>query len=527
MATRRPRLRVHFSQRDFGREIAFPDLTYQIERYAHMAIGGPKDCVITAKGPQLEIERLVSHIQAPLVIEDDRNVKVWWGFLNTIRPQQGKIEDGISLDGMRNRVAVRYSYRGAGQTEALTPGITSFSSDTDSVNTYGKAEYLGNLTDTSPSDVLVERDKILDLGKLPQAASQIREAEGEIGVTIECLGWIYMLNRVYYAQDGATESYTDKGEQTQSFSQTSANQEVAQSFTVSNTENIEVSDIDVWLAKVGSPGSDVTVALYTDSASAPDTLIDSGTIAEADILTGEPLPFTATLGATQTLVSGTTYWIRLSAGGVNPSNYYIVAVNEGLGYSGGVFRLYNGSTWDARSPDADMPFVVQGEWAHKQQIEKLIEEADPGVGSDIGAFFNGYYIPSTGLSSTPYRNGRTKALTELKKLLRTSNNKRLLVNVTPERYIEMEEEPDAGDSDYFLLLDGTIEDEFGQEVQIHECPHGIWVVRKDLVSVGTTAVDFANLSHRFIEEAEYDVRSHSLRIRTRGARDPFDLAISD
>jgi len=111
-----------------------------------------------------------------------------------------------------------------------------------------------------------------------------------------------------------------------------------------------------------------------------------------------------------------------------------VQVDEGLGYAGGALRVWNGSGWIARTPDADLHFRVGGGQETTRQLKTL---AASSVG---GQFLQGVRMETgSGVYSSPFQDGSRTALQVISRLLAagTWTGQQLSAVVTPQRWLKV------------------------------------------------------------------------------------------
>lgn len=246
-------------------------------------------------------------------------------------------------------------------------------------------------------------------------------------------------------------------------------QKIAQSFSLAAMLSWTVERILVRVQRVGSPGDNVVVQLCADSAGAPGTLIEQVSMAAAAFSTTKEWA-AFVFGNTNTISYGTTYWIVISrSGSADPSNYYVIDVDEALSYPRGALKLWTGSAWVDRATGASLIFRVMGAWETTAQIQQI--ETDAGAllaGTDI--------VTPSGIYGNQYRNGETTALDEVEALLDsgTSNQRRLLAEVTTERILRVYEQPAASEA-LLMASDGTLQTLTGGAWGPGKLPHGKWI----------------------------------------------------
>jgi len=134
-----------------------------------------------------------------------------------------------------------------------------------------------------------------------------------------------------------------------------------------------------------------------------------------------------------------------------------------------------------------------------EQIASIVAEA--------GEFVAGTLVESaSGISGLEYRDGDTNAQVEIEALLArgTSNDRRLLAQLTRERYLRVYEEPAAGASDYFLLASGALRTAFDTALAPGQCPAGVWARLKDVLPATLDLTRLADPALVFVEGSEWD-----------------------
>lgn len=148
---------------------------------------------------------------------------------------------------------------------------------------------------------------------------------------------------------------TDDAEFQVTTSAVTTNDKLAQSFEISTAST--VSEVDLWLKKVGSPTGNLTVEIQTDSAGEPSgTAITNGTsnTVSASTLTTSFADITFSFASNPSLASGTTYWIVLTTADSQSNTNYVVwgADTSTPSYADGEMLGEDASTWSALSADA-------------------------------------------------------------------------------------------------------------------------------------------------------------------------------
>lgn len=288
---------------------------------------------------------------------------------------------------------------------------------------------------------------------------------------------------------------------------------VAQSFTMPVDVPFLIAEVYVRVKRVGTPADSLTVAIRTNSSGSPSgTTLDSvNTLGST--LTEDMDWLKLSFSATVALSYGTTYWLVISRTGSNdPVNYYMVDLSEDLTYTGGAFKLWNGSAWASRSPDVDMPFQI---WSHRETTNQISDML-----TTAGQFFAVQDIQAaSGRYSRQYRDGNQTAQAELETLLQAgrASGRRFLSSVTPDRVVHVYEEP-VYDSASSPLLNENMEILNADGVTLWEpgkLPAGMWL---------TLTNELPDDSDVFIERAEYDAVNRAYTaLEPKGAPNPWDV----
>ena len=139
------------------------------------------------------------------------------------------------------------------------------------------------------------------------------------------------------------------------FSDSSSNQDIAQSFTVS--AEAPLNKIDLYIKKVGSP-SNITLRVTTDNSSKPSTTTLSSATLSASLVTTSYGWVSTTFSSGVLLTPGTTYWIVLDASTGNSTKNYVIGGNNTYAGGSGKIGQYSG-TWNNTSPSGlDLYFVL-------------------------------------------------------------------------------------------------------------------------------------------------------------------------
>lgn len=294
---------------------------------------------------------------------------------------------------------------------------------------------------------------------------------------------------------------------------TAHGQKVAQSFTLAADNTWTVDKIEINCKKVGAPADNLRVALCGDSAGSPGSTLVSATVAAADI--GADSDWIAfDMGNTQSISYGTTYWIVIDRTGSNDiDDYFVVDVDEDLGYSRGTFKVYTGAAWTTRYNDADLSFRILGAEETTTQVDSIYDS--------IGQFFSGIdTVDASGVYSNQYREGDNTAKTEIDNLLASGNSSaaRMLASVTADGVLRISVQPSTSDSDLMLRSTGRIGWPAGRDIADGWLPVARWL---QLADVPRNVDALASVANIFVERADY--RDGQLQIEPAGMPSPYDV----
>lgn len=426
---------VQFINPDTGIEYK-PGVVYEVNEYSHHAVGGPEEASISIRGTAELLVDLTKRLGYWVTIFDDAANPVWWGFLFSAEIRFGERRVNASLGRMANKIAVAYSKLNPGQATSSERTVTGWATDDFSIARYGTKEQLITKADLTQEAAEAARDLALEKQRLPrrEVTSGISEG-GSLSGLLRAKGWFNTLHWELFPQENGLVSYETSGTGTINMGDGTIS-EVAQSFQLTSSDTWYGELLSIRARLQGSPTDNVLLQLCADSGGNPGTVLATATLSYTT--------FTSNLQWVEGLVASryelqlsTTYWLKVSrSGGGDASNYYVVDVNEELGFTGGVFKKNQGG-WGSRSPDADMLFKVGGTRETTKQMSDMLDT--------YGQFLAGYTIESSsGVFTNPYRDGNTDCLYELRELLKlgTSSGKRYIAKISHQRWLYIYEEPD-------------------------------------------------------------------------------------
>lgn len=516
-------LRPRMMKRDFSGFVEIPQIRYVVNSLDWEARGGCKAASITAYGDELGLWRLLETLRCGLEIRDEWGEACWWGMVGEARVRVDALEVGATIDSMTNAVAVAYSYVTPGSQAVGERKTTAWTTDSVSIAEYGQKEFLSSMDGLSDAAALARRDAILAARKWPQGImgqfggprGRVRysRAKKSLSATIYGRGWGDSLRWRYASVASVTgPNYSNTTSTEQNVGSSSSNTKVMQQALV-GSQAINVLQVEVYGRKQGSPTDNLVLELYELEGGAPaGSALGSVSIAGSGL--GTSLGWiTGTLSSETQLQAGRLYGLQASrSGAANGSDYYVVNVNTGLGYTSGAFKIWNGSAWVARSPDADMPFRLQV----NNDVETTEQVRD--LAMTYGAFITGVDVDEgSGVILPSYRDGDTDALQEILTLLECggANGRRLLYEIDVNRRMHVFEEPDSSPILYHLDSDGRLTGQYGLEVKEYQPPVGEWLHLRDVIPANVDVSKLISPELQFIEAANWSAEQ-GLKLAFRG-----------
>ena len=469
-------------------------LAWTVERMSWRAVGGPWTARLRADAPRLNtLWQLAEGLGYGLTLFDAREA-AWWGYLSAVELHaQGQVVR-LSLEGMANQVAVAYHER-TPNAWAGPRQQSAWAADSGSIARYGAKQRVFAL-DSAGADAASAAAYAATLLRR-YAGPQITTLAGagtELYAVVEARGWWERLDWRFYSDPRGLEGHQSGGSVAVGVGGQPAAARVAQSFRLATAEGWTADE--VWLKLRRNHAADTLLLEVRDGeSSAPgETCLARASLPAAQI--SEELAWTRfALDAPVALQPGRTAWLVLSrSGAIDPDGFVQVAADEDAGYPRGDLRLWNGSAWTARAPDADLHFQALGGEETSAQAAHLLGEADCLRGARIET-------PS-GIQSRVYRDGTRRARAEIEALLQggTASGQRLLARVTPERVAVVYAQPAGEQAALALSPGGQITRLDGRILAPSEQPAGQWARLGALTAPGAAP----NLL--FIESCAWDGR---------------------
>lgn len=558
--------RTAFSNTEIG-----PVLNYTVNNYTHASFGGPLRASLTAYGTEAELWKLLNYIRAHITIRNEKSKKVWWGIIKSVEIRIGWLRVGISIENMYNKVTVLYTNFGdSKETDAASDSISVGEYGTKEIRLSLADATDGQASKKRDTELDQSKFPITTIDFDAQGQGDMSASIECMGI-YDTLDWLYYkqekglehysqsgtgnlkIGLVYTAStisfDGTTisdsasglsdfkkgdvfrvvnssnnngrhtvaQGSSEGGEITTACSLTTeasgtsitleSGNQIAQAFKQTSGSSWAAGSIQLRLQTSGSPDGYFVTRLYSSVSGSIGSFIVGGSILGAsipDTMTWTEIP----LSASTTISNNTEYWIINAWSGSNVGAYYLVDLNEDLGYTSGSmqFQAASGLSFETRDPDADMLFKVTGTQETSQQIKEMIQSSGQFIDTaDIAV--------NSGVNTNQYREGDNTAKAEIEKLLNagTSNGLRMLCTVTPDRRFKLYEEPDPDFAEiYSLDSEKQLREPGGNPIELSSVTAGIWMSIADIIPKGADTSKISDVNRFFFEQVEYFPQTNRL-----------------
>jgi hypothetical protein len=294
----------------------------------------------------------------------------------------------------------------------------------------------------------------------------------------------------------------------------------AQSF--STTTSWVCTHLAVKVRQVGNPVDNFRIGLYPDSGGVPGTVLSAVETVGSTLYT-ELEWFEFALDTPVTLTAGVTYWVAFRrTGATTLASGYEVALDEDLGYSGGVARFYNGTAWVAGTPDVDIPFRLIGEIASTEQIGKALAVVDdfPQVLMQV----------DSNVPIRQYSDEDKTAIEEIGEMLDagSSTGDRLIAYTLSDDTVVIAKATAAtfGQTLPILTSSGKLKYGGGGFYPPGRLIYGQSVDLEGLLLFDALGVRGITGPGVYVVESEYDAETETLSVRSEGALDPWQALVN-
>jgi hypothetical protein len=466
-----------------------PILRQRVSAMRWSVRGWCESAEVQSTGDYRDVGSLLNLLRCPVEIWDEHGDCIWWGFTNSVSYSRGSMRITYSLENMFNSVKVIYSYIEPGVNEVGTRKDTAVTTDADSVAYYGTKELIRSVSGMTDAAAIAIRDNTLtrckyprgyatgDGGGLPSAGSVVTSA----GITIGLKGWWETMGWQYanVTKVGIKYSVSNTA---QSLGAAAANTKLLQQFTVGTTA-MYVVGATFRITKVGAPTDNVTYEIYALDGSGNPTgsaLATGATYAGTALSTSVATNARAAFTTPVTLTAGTQYGVVVArSGAVSGTNYYSLAGDSAVGYTGGAARLWGGAAWGADIAAFDSYFRIEINplIETSQQIKDLV--ITYGTLLD---YSNTTIINASGIYTHANKGGETTALAEIMEMqsFGYSDGGRMVVKVSRGRNVEIYKAsttPVYKADSYNRIFNLQT----GEPMRSYIPPIGTWVMLSDLM----------------------------------------------
>lgn len=468
-------LSIFFFNRDFTPRAAQPAADWRVERMTWAALGGPERAELCASPAAPLIPALWADLlRCPVEISQD-GLPVWWGYVNAAALRSGGRLLRVSLDDCATCVRVDW------KPSADSPAVSVFARDDSQIDRFGEKQFYLNQGTSGDS---LSAQSIADgwLAQLSPSAARWRSAAGAQtdALQLELRGWWHTLGwRYREAQGEGASAWEAAPDEDHALGSSANNARGAQPFT-SPAQPLDwrAYTLRVNLRKAGSPTDRVRISIQADAAGSPAGIELDWVEIPATLMTASlewyDLRFDNLLAA---VLPGQKYHVVFQrTGSPNATNYYRVGLDllpvplPGVHY----YKLFNGSTWTQRSPNAAAVYALQGA-SDSLQLARFYAGAARG-----GQFLTDVQLDGTAGRYLPVQKSAVFSyLREITELLRLGGREgeRTLAEITPRRGLRIlrAAAPDAVDAVCPVIAeDGSLCSASGAALPLWQARAGLW-----------------------------------------------------
>jgi hypothetical protein len=194
-----------------------------------------------------------------------------------------------------------------------------------------------------------------------------------------------------------------------------------------------------------------------------------------------------------------------------------VSVDEDLGYADGSMKVWNGTAWVARDPDADLQFRIIGEIQSSEMMEKVLSAMPDPVANAIVRF-------DSGINVRQYVDSQQPVSQILEEMIDagTSTGERVIAHISPDGVSMIVELPPASSLENLLLgQDGKLRYGAGHLYPPGKLIFGQYVDVDSLMLFDSLGVRGPSSTSVYIQESEFDAATETLAVQSEGALDPW------
>lgn len=464
---------VEVLDRENGRFLNSPETCQPISlRWDDLC--GPDLALIRCPCDQLNMADWRERLGHDVRVYDPQGRLAWWGYLERVDYLRAALHQSVGLDGLANRVAVRFRDLGSHEPDKFIQ--TAWFEDLESQAVYGIKEAViqtGYLFNSNAEQMAAMRLKQAAWPEvLVEPAGKTQEHETG-GYYLHCRGWMRTLKWRVWPGVSPVISHAPSQQGLQALGNSQLNRRLAQSFMV--TDSLLFNRIAVRLRKQGNPTDSVRLSLQPDMRGAPSGLEIGFQLLNASQLKAESYCWEEVLlSKPASLTAGGVYWLVLERSGVNNTgNHYLLALDENQGYFHGTMLIYDqaSATWKSRLPGADLLFRLSGVREQAEQMRDVIGHA--------GQFLRGFEVDIGQSLDLPPIGGEGQDCLQLLRFLMTQGNGALTplcASIDPNRKLQVWQRPEPASANLALTGEGKLETRFGQALDAPWQAVGQWLL---------------------------------------------------
>lgn len=500
---------INFQTRDFAAPIITP-AKFTPRKMSWSVYGGPDAALLAATGPADTLIELTKLLRAPVTITDQKGQPAWWGLVSEVIIYLEDTQIKVTLDTLFNSVKVSYSFVSP-DNRLGDHQFTTAAQDTASQKEFGTKEKV--LHHYQIDDDFAEgiQQTFLAQHAWPRSLLSRRLRAGHAYAVINCEGWFKTLawqnfqnHHGFYANYGPSPGAHKFGYPTFRFP--------AQRVTPGI--NCELKYLYFQIRREGNPTGSVYGRVLNEIGGVPNAGIQNTALITGSIVSATGYQWVKFEFATPvSLTAGTPYWFAVAANTSNSTDYYLVRTDENAGYfqDNHYARYYDSPNWKT-IPNVTQPLT----YPHLIFRAVTLQDTGSQIQTAVNAadqFLPRVKIPASGVLTSPYRFDQINCLGDIKRLmdLGTSNHRRILAAVTPQRHLEFYEQPDPALPSFYMTRHGQFVNFEGVPLNPHQPPVGHFVRFAGSNRI-TMPFDKARVPTCFIEGAEFNPATGRVRV---------------
>lgn len=185
-----------------------PSIKLFPRKWSAADIGGSKQATIEATGTAEDLGLLLTWLGDRAVIDNEFSTPVWWGVIYEVEANFGHMTVTLSLETIYNRIAVIYPARQAdGSTKSEK---TAWAEDSNSINRYGRRDWLYSLAEGTGEIANGVRDRLLKQYADPSPVIMTSGSQ-RVGATLHCRGLWHLTDAIYWTNPNGLVEHNGSG----------------------------------------------------------------------------------------------------------------------------------------------------------------------------------------------------------------------------------------------------------------------------------------------------------------------------